>query len=47
MADKDKPAGGGAPGDKGPGGPTDIRSISITDEMKRSYRARCPIYGTA
>ena len=34
MADKDKPAGGGAPGDKGPG---DIRSISITDEMKRSY----------
>ena len=34
MADKDTPAGGGAPGDKGPG---DIRSISITDEMKRSY----------
>ena len=34
MADKDKPAGGGAPGDKGP---SDIRSISITDEMKRSY----------
>ena len=37
MADKDPPAGGGAPGDKGPGGPIDIRSISITDEMKRSY----------
>jgi DNA gyrase subunit A len=37
VADKDKPAGGGAPGDKGPGGPIDIRSISITDEMKRSY----------
>ncbi len=34
MADKDTPAGGGAPGDKGP---MDIRSISITDEMKRSY----------
>ena len=33
MADGDKTA-GGAPGDKGP---TDIRSISITDEMKRSY----------
>ena len=37
MADKDTPPGGGAPGDKGPGGPTDIRTISITDEMKRSY----------
>ena len=39
MADTDKPAGGGAPGDKNPGdrGPIDIRSISITDEMKRSY----------
>ncbi len=34
MADIDRPAGGGTPGDKGP---TDIRSISITDEMKRSY----------
>jgi DNA gyrase subunit A len=32
VADKDTPAGGG--GDKGP---MDIRSISITDEMKRSY----------
>ena len=34
MADKDKPAGGGTPGDKGP---MDIRPVSITDEMKRSY----------
>jgi DNA gyrase subunit A len=35
VADKDKPpAAGGTPGDKGP---SDIRSISITDEMKRSY----------
>jgi DNA gyrase subunit A len=34
VADKDRPAGGGTPGDKGP---SDIRSISITDEMKRSY----------
>ncbi len=37
MADNDKTAGGGGRGDKGPGGPTDIRPISITDEMKRSY----------
>jgi DNA gyrase subunit A len=37
VADKDTPAGGGAPGDKGPGGPSDVKSISITDEMKRSY----------
>jgi DNA gyrase subunit A len=37
VADNDTPAGGGAPGDKGPGGPSDVRSISITDEMKRSY----------
>jgi DNA gyrase subunit A len=37
VADNDKPAGGGAPGDKGPSGPTDIRPVSITDEMKRSY----------
>jgi DNA gyrase subunit A len=35
VANKDKTA--GAPGDKGPGGPTDIRPISIVDEMKRSY----------
>jgi DNA gyrase subunit A len=34
VADKDTPAGGGTPGDKGP---IDIRPISITDEMKRSY----------
>jgi DNA gyrase subunit A len=34
VADKDKPAGGGTPGDKGP---MDIRPVSITDEMKRSY----------
>jgi DNA gyrase subunit A len=33
VADNDKPA-GGAPGDKGP---SDIRPVSITDEMKRSY----------
>ena len=32
MADKDKPAGSGAAG-----GPSDIRPVSITDEMKRSY----------
>ncbi len=34
MADKDKTAGGDTPGDKGP---SDIKGISITDEMKRSY----------
>jgi DNA gyrase subunit A len=34
VADKDKPAGGDAPGDKGP---IDIRPVSITDEMRRSY----------
>ena len=34
MADNDKTAGGGTPSDKGP---SDIRPISITDEMKRSY----------
>jgi DNA gyrase subunit A len=34
VADKDTPAGGSTPGDKGP---IDIRPISITDEMKRSY----------
>jgi DNA gyrase subunit A len=34
VADKDKPAGGDTPGDKGP---IDIKGISITDEMKRSY----------
>ncbi len=33
MADDDNPARGGAPGSGG----SDIRSISITDEMKRSY----------
>jgi DNA gyrase subunit A len=32
VADKDKPAGSGAAG-----GPSDIRPVSITDEMKRSY----------
>jgi DNA gyrase subunit A len=37
VADKDKPAGGSGPGDKGSGGPIDIRPISIIDEMKRSY----------
>jgi DNA gyrase subunit A len=34
VADNDTPAGGGAPGDKGP---IDIRPVTITDEMKRSY----------
>ena len=34
MADNDKTAGGGAPQDRGP---SDIRPISVTDEMKRSY----------
>ena len=34
LADNDKTAGGGTPPDKGS---SDIRSISITDEMKRSY----------
>jgi len=34
VADNDKPAGGGTPGDKGP---MDIRPVSITEEMKRSY----------
>jgi DNA gyrase subunit A len=34
VADKDRPAGGDAPGDKSP---IDIRPVSITDEMKRSY----------
>jgi DNA gyrase subunit A len=34
VADNDKTAGGGAPGDRGP---IDIRPVSITDEMKRSY----------
>jgi len=33
VAHNDKPAGGGAPGK----GPMDIRPISITEEMKRSY----------
>jgi DNA gyrase subunit A len=34
VADNDTPAGAGTPGDKGP---IDIRPVSITDEMKRSY----------
>jgi DNA gyrase subunit A len=34
VADNDKTAGGDTPGDKGP---SDIRGVSITDEMKRSY----------
>ncbi len=34
MADNDKTAGGDTPHDKGP---SDIRPVSITDEMKRSY----------
>ena len=34
MADDDNPARGGAPGG---GGGSDIRPVSITDEMKRSY----------
>ncbi len=34
MADNDTPAGGEGAGAKGP---IDIRPISITDEMKRSY----------
>jgi DNA gyrase subunit A len=34
LADNDKTAGGGAPRDKGP---SDIRPVSITDEMRRSY----------
>ncbi|HWB45889.1 MAG TPA: DNA gyrase subunit A [Hyphomicrobiaceae bacterium] len=34
MADNDKPVRGGEPGDKGP---SDIRPVSITEEMKRSY----------
>ncbi|HVY41563.1 MAG TPA: DNA gyrase subunit A, partial [Hyphomicrobiaceae bacterium] len=34
MADNDKTAGGSAPHDRGP---SDIRPVSITDEMKRSY----------
>jgi DNA gyrase subunit A len=34
VADNDKPVRGGAPDDKGP---SDIRPVSITDEMKRSY----------
>ena len=37
MADDGKSARGGAGDDKGPGGPTDIRPVSISDEMKRSY----------
>ncbi len=37
MADDGKSARGGAGDDKGPGGPTDIRPVSIADEMKRSY----------
>ena len=36
MADKDPPGGGG-PGTPGAKGPIDIRPISISDEMKRSY----------
>ncbi len=35
MADNDTPAGGAGPGAKGP---ADIRPITITEEMKRSYR---------
>ena len=34
MADDDNPARGGVPGG---GGGSDIRPVSITDEMKRSY----------
>jgi DNA gyrase subunit A len=34
VADNDKPVRGGEPGDKGP---SDIRPVSITEEMKRSY----------
>jgi DNA gyrase subunit A len=34
LADNDKTAGGSAPHDRGP---SDIRPVSITDEMKRSY----------
>ena len=34
MADNDRPTGGDAPGDKGP---SDIKGVSISDEMKRSY----------
>jgi DNA gyrase subunit A len=37
VADDGKSARGGAGDDKGPGGPTDIRPVSISDEMKRSY----------
>jgi DNA gyrase subunit A len=37
VADDGKSARGGAGDDKGPGGPTDIRPVSIADEMKRSY----------
>jgi DNA gyrase subunit A len=37
VADDGKSARGGAGDDKGPGGPSDIRSVSISDEMKRSY----------
>jgi DNA gyrase subunit A len=37
VADDGKSARGGAGDDKGPGGPSDIRSISIADEMKKSY----------
>ena len=36
MADDNTSARGGAPGDKGGGG-SDIRPVSITEEMKRSY----------
>ena len=34
MADNDKTAGGGTPPDRGP---SDIRPITVTEEMKRSY----------
>ncbi|HEU4380094.1 MAG TPA: DNA gyrase subunit A [Hyphomicrobiaceae bacterium] len=37
MADDGKSARGGAGDDKGPGGPSDIRAVSISDEMKKSY----------
>jgi len=37
VADDGKSARGGAGDDKGPGGPSDIRAVSISDEMKKSY----------
>jgi DNA gyrase subunit A len=37
VADDGKSARGGAGDDKGPGGPSDIRTVSISEEMKKSY----------